>query len=271
MTTQIQDSASRTQRTIRVGTHEDLKSRGVIVVSGEKRRIAVFAEGDALYAVENNCPHMGFPLDRGTVRDGMLTCHWHQARFDLRTGCTFDLWADDVPRYECWLEDDVVFVAPNPVSTPDEQVHRQRLRRGIEQNVGLVQAKSLLALLEGGASLDSITEEVVDYAQRNLNTYTEGMIRLGCIVTTATAQSERSSPASASSRTRRSPISSFAARVSASMPTAVICSRTATRLSSCWISSERNVRARSFLYSCRVSWKHGAAKRARIGIIQSRS
>jgi nitrite reductase/ring-hydroxylating ferredoxin subunit len=40
---------------------------------------------------------MGFPLDRGSVEDGTLTCHWHHARFDLASGCTFDLWADDVP------------------------------------------------------------------------------------------------------------------------------------------------------------------------------
>ena len=39
----------------------------------------------------------GFPLDRGSVEDGILTCHWHDARFDLASGCTFDLWADDVP------------------------------------------------------------------------------------------------------------------------------------------------------------------------------
>ena len=40
---------------------------------------------------------MGFPLERGSVEDGILTCHWHHARFDLESGCTFDLWADDVP------------------------------------------------------------------------------------------------------------------------------------------------------------------------------
>jgi nitrite reductase/ring-hydroxylating ferredoxin subunit len=40
---------------------------------------------------------MGFPLDRGSIEDGILTCHWHHARFDLASGCAFDLWADDVP------------------------------------------------------------------------------------------------------------------------------------------------------------------------------
>ena len=38
---------------------------------------------------------MGFPLHRGTVSDGILTCHWHHARFDSRSGGTFDQWADD--------------------------------------------------------------------------------------------------------------------------------------------------------------------------------
>lgn len=50
-------------------------------------------------AVDNRCPHMGFPLDRGTVRDGILTCHWHHARFDLATGGTFDLLLIAAARY----------------------------------------------------------------------------------------------------------------------------------------------------------------------------
>ena len=92
---------------------------------------------------------MGFPLDRGSVRDGMLTCHWHQARFDLRSGCTFDLWADDVPRYESWIDDGVVYVQSEPSVKFDVAHHRARLQRGMEQNIGLVQAKSILALLVG--------------------------------------------------------------------------------------------------------------------------
>jgi nitrite reductase/ring-hydroxylating ferredoxin subunit len=50
-----------------------------------------------VFALDNRCPHMGFPLDRGSGDDGILTCHWHHARFDLESGCAFDLWADDVP------------------------------------------------------------------------------------------------------------------------------------------------------------------------------
>jgi nitrite reductase/ring-hydroxylating ferredoxin subunit len=173
--------SSRPEFALHVASQAALKERGVVVTSGAKRRIAVFADGDDVYAVENNCPHMGFPLDKGSVKDGLLTCHWHQARFDLRSGCTFDLWADDVPRHEVWIEDGEVYVAPEPAAVPDEAAHRARLLRGLEQNIGLVQAKSILALLEGGASLTSIVREVVDFASTNLTAISEGLIRLGCV------------------------------------------------------------------------------------------
>ena len=166
---------------IRVASHVELKRAGVIVVPGPRRRIAVFADGDAVYAVENNCPHMGFPLDRGSVRDGMLTCHWHQARFDLRSGCTFDLWADDVPRHETWIENGVVYVRGESQTAHDEEHHRARLQRGMEQNIGLVQAKSILALLSDDASVARLVKSAVAFASVNLPQFSEGLTRLACV------------------------------------------------------------------------------------------
>src|SRR2546422_10850419 len=54
-----------------------------------------FMTGERVFALDNRCPHMGFPLDRGSVEDGTLTCHWHHARFDLASGCN--------RRVLCWL------------------------------------------------------------------------------------------------------------------------------------------------------------------------
>ena len=166
---------------VRVASLVELKQRGVVVVAGALRRIAVFTDGEEVYAVENNCPHMGFPLDRGTVRDGILTCHWHQARFDLHSGCTFDLWADDVARYAVEVDDGEVYVSPSPEVVFDISHHRARLMRGIEQDVGLVQAKSLLALLDSGESLDDVLAPIVRFASRNLAAMSEGVIRLACV------------------------------------------------------------------------------------------
>ena len=100
---------------IQVCPLEELERDGVKVVSGEGRPVAVFLDQARGYALDNRCPHMGFPLEQGSVRDGILTCHWHQARFDLRSGRTFDLCADDVPRYEVRTDEEgTVWVSSKP-------------------------------------------------------------------------------------------------------------------------------------------------------------
>ena len=166
---------------VRVATLGELETQGAVTVRAGRQRIAVFADGADVWAVDNRCPHMGFPLDQGTVRDGILTCHWHQARFDLRSGCTFDLWADDVPRFETRIEGDEVYVASEPFRQRDAAHHRRRLRLGMEQNIPLVQAKSLLCLIDSGGDLAGIAVEVARYGSANLNSWTEGMVRLSCV------------------------------------------------------------------------------------------
>ena len=78
------------ERLIRAGSIEEVQARGCTVVTGGGHAIAVFPLDDGFAAVDNRCPHMGFPLDRGTLQGGILTCHWHHARFDLSSGGTFD-------------------------------------------------------------------------------------------------------------------------------------------------------------------------------------
>lgn len=50
-------------------------------------RVAVFRLGDgAVRAVDDVCPHEGYPLSRGEVAGEAVTCCWHNFRFDLRSG-----------------------------------------------------------------------------------------------------------------------------------------------------------------------------------------
>jgi len=69
---------------------------GCLSMQIQKHTVALFYHNSKVYAVDNRCPHMGFPLSQGTVKDNILTCHWHHARFDLNSGGTFDQWAGDV-------------------------------------------------------------------------------------------------------------------------------------------------------------------------------
>jgi len=139
-------------RLIRVGPREELATAGVMVVSGGRHGIAVFPSSvsDAVYAVDNRCPHMGFPLHRGSVADGILTCHWHHARFDLISGGTFDPFADDVQTYPTLVEDGIVYVDPRPRGDNRVARAKARLQDGLEQNLNLVVVKQVLTLLDAG-------------------------------------------------------------------------------------------------------------------------
>lgn len=152
---------------IRVASVDELKEKGSIVVNGHDGPIAVFHHGDGqVHAVDNRCPHMGFPLHRGTIKDGILTCHWHHADFDLESGCTFDLFADDVPVYAVETRNGDVWVSGSRDQSGDAEYWRNRLREGLEQNISLVNAKAVIALLKSGVSYRDIAETGGRYGVR---------------------------------------------------------------------------------------------------------
>jgi nitrite reductase/ring-hydroxylating ferredoxin subunit len=137
-----------TEALVRAASLEDLHERGRLAVRAGGHALALFFDGGKVHAVDNRCPHMGFPLDRGTVNDGLLTCHWHHARFDLESGGTFDQFADDARVFPTEVQDGDVWVDLSPRG--DWKVYRRgRLRDGLERNISLVMAKSVISLLDG--------------------------------------------------------------------------------------------------------------------------
>ena len=138
--------ATTVEGRIRAGTLEQIKERGCTVVTVGGHAIGVFNHEGEVYAVDNRCPHMGFPLDRGSVRDGILTCHWHHARFDLSSGGTFNPFADDVRSFPVTVVDGEVWVDPEPASRDEERHWQSRLEDGLEHNIRLVIAKAVLGM-----------------------------------------------------------------------------------------------------------------------------
>jgi nitrite reductase/ring-hydroxylating ferredoxin subunit len=150
---------------IDVGAVADLEKAGCLVAKvGAQPVCVVWSEG-RVYAVDDRCPHLGFPLHRGSVHDGLLTCHWHHARFDLASGSTLDPFADDVRAYPVEVEGERVFVVHE--AEPDRVGHlRRRLAEGLEQDLTLVTAKAVLGLLDAGASPSDIVAIGVDFGTR---------------------------------------------------------------------------------------------------------
>ncbi|WP_437735604.1 Rieske 2Fe-2S domain-containing protein [Sorangium sp. So ce1335] len=54
------------------------------------RRFACVRRGGEVHALDDRCPHQGYPLSQGALRGGVLTCAWHNWKFDVATGaCSF--------------------------------------------------------------------------------------------------------------------------------------------------------------------------------------
>jgi nitrite reductase/ring-hydroxylating ferredoxin subunit len=138
-------------RLVRAASLTELRAAGRLVVHLDRHTVCLFADGNEVHAVDNRCPHMGFPLHRGTVCDGILTCHWHHARFDLRTGGTFDQFADELRRFSVAVDGDDVLLDLSPLEDPIAH-QRKRLRDGLERDIPLVLAKATIALLEAEPS-----------------------------------------------------------------------------------------------------------------------
>jgi nitrite reductase/ring-hydroxylating ferredoxin subunit len=125
-------------------------SAGCLSIQIQNHTIALFYHNSKVYAVDNRCPHMGFPLNKGTVKDSILTCHWHHARFDLDNGGTFDPWAGDVRSFpveirnenEVWID-----VSSMPSRGPDSY-YEMLLQNGLSQNIQLIIAKAVIAIFE---------------------------------------------------------------------------------------------------------------------------
>ncbi len=152
---------------IEAGSIENLKQEGAKVIKGGNHGIAVFVHDGEIHAVDNRCPHMGFPLHMGSLCDGILTCHWHHARFDVKSGGTLDPWADDVPTYPVEVVNDQVYVVPVPHQKTTIQKLQRRLREGLEQSLSLVIAKAVVGLVEAGVSPTEISKVGIEFGTKH--------------------------------------------------------------------------------------------------------
>jgi nitrite reductase/ring-hydroxylating ferredoxin subunit len=157
------------------GSLEELKAKGRLVLHGGHRPILVVYDRGRVFALDNRCPHMGFPLERGSVEDGILTCHWHHARFDLESGCTFDLWADDVPIFPVELRNGEVWVKTT-LGHADPAAHwHQRLADGLAHDLGLVIAKAVHGQLAADVPRVDIVRQVALFGAQNRDGWGVGL------------------------------------------------------------------------------------------------
>ena len=60
-------------------------SQGLRVVVGGIA-LGLYRVGDAIHAMEDACPHAGFPLSKGRFENGVIVCAAHGLCYDVQTG-----------------------------------------------------------------------------------------------------------------------------------------------------------------------------------------
>ena len=83
---------------------------GKTVEVGDKP-IAVFNCDGTFYAIDDTCPHQGGPLGEGEVEGTIVTCPWHEWRYDVRTGVNTEDPGCKVSAYAVKVEGEDLLVA----------------------------------------------------------------------------------------------------------------------------------------------------------------
>jgi nitrite reductase/ring-hydroxylating ferredoxin subunit len=90
---------------IDIGPLDDLPEGKPVLRKDEAgRRYVCVRSGASVHALDDRCPHQGYPLSQGSVQSGVLTCEWHNWKFDVASGgCLFG--GEAVKRYPTRVED----------------------------------------------------------------------------------------------------------------------------------------------------------------------
>ena len=95
---------------VRVASLSDIPTEGLgHAVKVEGLDIALFRWNDQVYAIEDLCPHLGFPLSEGIMQAGEVICSWHGWHVRLEDG-TCRRERERAKVWECEVREGEVFV-----------------------------------------------------------------------------------------------------------------------------------------------------------------
>lgn len=84
----------------------------MIAVEAKGRNVLLTNIGGEIFAMDAICSHKGGPLCEGVLEEHTVTCPWHSAKFDVRTGKVSEQtpWAFDQQKYSVTVEGDDIYV-----------------------------------------------------------------------------------------------------------------------------------------------------------------
>jgi nitrite reductase/ring-hydroxylating ferredoxin subunit len=147
---------------VNLGPVPELGSRGRAVLKVEGHQIALFETEDGLFAINNRCPHEGYPLSEGSLKKGcQLACNWHGWTFDLKSGAALQ-GRDAVKTYPVTRVrgDILIDLTPEPAAARRTKAYAELDEAVAEHDYERI-ARSLARLESAGEHSDRIVAHVL--------------------------------------------------------------------------------------------------------------
>lgn len=95
-----------------VGKTSDIPAGKLLKVTADGKEILVTNVDGNYFAMDDTCTHAGASLADGKLDGSILTCDWHGAKFDCKTGklSAFPAKIKDLSSYKVVVESDNVFL-----------------------------------------------------------------------------------------------------------------------------------------------------------------
>jgi hypothetical protein len=113
---------------------------------------------------------MGYPLTRGRVRNGVLTCDWHGWSYDMKGGGCFTGGCDDLDTFPVEVRDGGIYVDARGGGSKRKDAHFLLLKEGLLSEDNWTLSKAIAIMLAQGVSEQDALKRVVKHLGRHIAT-----------------------------------------------------------------------------------------------------
>ena len=71
---------------VKVATTSDITDGKAFKADANGQSVLIAKVGEQHCAIANKCPHLGLPMSKGKVENGVITCPFHGSKFEMCTG-----------------------------------------------------------------------------------------------------------------------------------------------------------------------------------------
>ena len=155
---------------VKVAALSDIAEGKPRAVRVEGHSIALFQHEGSVYATDNQCPHMGYPLVRGRVRKGVLSCDWHGWSYDMEGGGCFTGGCDDLATFPVEVREGDIYIDVASGGKKRDDAHFLLLKEGLLSHDNWTLSKAIAILLAKGVSEAETLELMVKHMGRHIAT-----------------------------------------------------------------------------------------------------